>query len=279
MVELGKFNHLPVLRKVDFGVYLDADDLGEILLPGRYVPAGCEIGDILEVFLYRDSEDRLIATTERPLAQVGEFALLEAVAVNRMGAFLAWGLPKDLLVPFREQKHPMEKGKSYLVRIFLDRKTDRIVASAKIDKFLNQTTIDLEEGEKVDLIIANRTNIGYNAVINLKYIGVVFNEEIFQPLSEGQKIAGYIKKIRDDHKIDLSLQRPGYHKVPDLADKILEVIKSQGGEISISDKSEPEIIYQLFGVSKKTFKKVLGLLYKKRIIDISESGVKLIRKK
>ena len=279
MIELGKYNNLTILRKVDFGVYLDADDLGEILLPGRYVPAGSETGDVIEVFIYRDSEDRLIATTERPFAQVGEIVRLEAVAVNRTGAFLDWGLPKDLLVPFSEQKTKMEKGKSYLVKIFVDKKTDRIVASAKIEKFLKQSSDELTEGEKVDLIIANRTNLGYNAVINNRSLGVLFNEEIFQPISEGQKLTGYIKKIREDKKIDLCLQKPGYRKVPDLADNIMEVIKSQGGQIAISDKTDPEIIYKLFGVSKKTYKKVIGLLYKKRIIEISESGIKLVKQK
>ena len=279
MIELGKFNNLTVLRKVDFGIYLDADDLGEILLPGRYVPVDTGIGDVIEVFIYRDSEDRLIATTERPLAQVGEFALLEAVAVNKTGAFLAWGLTKDLLVPFSEQKHRMEKGKSYLVRIFVDKKSDRIVASSKIEKFLHLATDELTEGQKVDLVIANRTNLGYNAVIDNQFLGVLFNEEIFQPIGEGRKITGFIKKIREDKKIDLCLQKPGYKKVPDLADRILEEIRNQGGQISISDKSDPEIIYNLFGVSKKTYKKVLGLLYKKRIIEISESGVKLVKQK
>ena len=260
-------------------MYLDADDLGDVLLPKRYVPAGCGPGDVLEVFVYRDSEDRLIATTERPLAMVGDFALLKVVAVNQMGAFLDWGLPKDLLVPFREQKQKMEKGKSYVVRIFLDEKSDRIVASSRIEKFLDSSPGDLQDGQEVDLLIAGRTDLGYITVINNKHHGVLFNEEIFQPIKPGQRLTGYIKKIRDDNKIDLCLQKPGYTKVPDLSDRILDVIKAQGGYIAISDKSDPELIYNLFGISKKTYKKALGLLYKRRLIELSDSGVKLAENK
>ena len=276
MAEIGKLNTLRVVKEVDFGLYLDGGEHGEILIPKRYVPENCKPEDNIEVFIYLDSEDRIIATTEKPYIKVGEFAMLQVVAVNQMGAFLYWGLPKDLLVPFREQKQKMEEGKWYIVTAYLDPDSKRLVASAKIDKFLDNLPPDYEDGEEVDLLISGETDLGFNAIINSKHLGVLYKNEVFQPLKKGDKIKGYIKKIREDEKIDLILQKPGYQKVDDISMKIVDILKEHGGFIAITDKSDPDTIYNLFGVSKKTFKKAIGSLYKLRIISINDEGIKLV---
>jgi len=276
MAEIGKLNTLRVVKEVDFGLYLDGGEHGEILIPKRYVPENCKPEDNIEVFIYLDSEDRIIATTEKPYIKVGEFAMLQVVAVNQIGAFLYWGLPKDLLVPFREQKQKMEEGKWYIVTAYLDPDSKRLVASAKIDKFLDNLPPDYEDGEEVDLLISGETDLGFNAIINSKHLGVLYKNEVFQPLKKGDKIKGYIKKIREDEKIDLILQKPGYQKVDDISMKIVDILKEHGGFIAITDKSDPDTIYNLFGVSKKTFKKAIGSLYKLRIISINDEGIKLV---
>ncbi len=276
MAEIGKLNTLRVVKEVDFGLYLDGGEHGEILIPKRYVPENCKPEDNIEVFIYLDSEDRIIATTEKPYIKVGEFAMLQVVAVNQMGAFLYWGLPKDLLVPFREQKQKMEEGKWYIVTAYLDPDSKRLVASAKIDKFLDNLPPDYEDGEEVDLLISGESDLGFNAIINSMHLGVLYKNEVFQPLKKGDKIKGYIKKIREDEKIDLILQKPGYQKVDDISMKIVDILKEHGGFIAITDKSDPDTIYNLFGVSKKTFKKAIGSLYKLRIISINDEGIKLV---
>ena len=275
MTEIGKFNNLQITREVDFGVYLDGEDYGEILMPKKYLPENYKIDDFIDAFVYLDSEDRIIATTEKPYAMVGEFAFLKVVAVNEFGAFLDWGLIKDLLVPFNQQKHKMEEGESYLVYIYLDEKSERIAASSKLDKFLDKQPADYEEGQEVNLIIDKQTNIGYKAIVNNTHWGVIFKNEIFQTLTKGQQIKGYIKKIREDNKIDLSLYKKGYEKVDDSLNKILEILKEHNGFISISDKSSPETIYKMFGISKKTYKKIIGSLYKKKLIYIDKNGIRL----
>ena len=275
MVEIGKLNNLRVVKEVDFGVYLDGDDLGEILLPKKYVPKDCVPDSIIEVFIYLDSEDRIIATTQKPYAMVGEFAELKVVSVSAVGAFLDWGLQKDLLVPFREQKQKMIKGKSYVVHVYFDEKSERIAASTKLNKYLGKTPIDFQLREEVDLLICDETENGYNAIINNTHIGLIYKNDIFQTLETGQKIKGYIKNIREDNKIDLLLQKPGYGKVDDVSQKILELIKQHGGFVSVTDKSSPEIIYEMFGVSKKTYKKAIGALFKKRLITIEDNGIKI----
>ena len=279
MVEIGKLNRLKILKEVDFGVYLDGDWLGEILLPKKYVPQNCKPDDMIEVFVYFDSEDRPIATTEKPIAMVGEFAFLKVVSVSSFGAFLDWDLPKDLLVPFREQKNKMKEGYSYLVYIYVDDETDRIVASSKLDKFFSKIPASLKPDEMVNLIIQEKTDLGYNAIINNSYQGLLYDSEIFQNLKPGLKIKGYIKKIRDDGKIDLTLNKPGFGKVDELSQIILDKLKENDGLISIGDKSDPQLIYKLFGVSKKTYKKAIGTLFKKRLITIDESGIRLSRNK
>ena len=276
MASIGKLNWLPVLRETDFGLILDGGDLGEILMPNRYVTDEWETGDVVEVFLMLDSEDRLTATTEKPLAMVDEFALLKVVAVTNVGAFLDWGLPKDLLVPFREQNIPLREGQSVVVRIYLDELTNRIAASAKLDKFLDRAPPDYEPDEKVKLLICAKTDLGFKAIINNKNWGVIFHNEVFQTLEKGQRIEGYIKQIRPDGKIDLSLQKPGAKSIGNLSDAILDHLKEQGGFMPITDKSPPEEIYALFGVSKKAYKRAIGGLYKKRLITFENNGTKLV---
>lgn len=278
MPEIGKFNTLRVVKAVDFGVYLDGESLGEILLPRRYVPEGCQPGGLVEVFLYHDSEDRLIATTQRPYAGIGDLALLKVVAVNNFGAFLDWGLPKDLLVPFREQQVRMKVGCPYLVFVYLDKASRRIAASSRLEKFLTAPPADFKKEQPVDLIIADSTDMGYKAVINGVAWGVLYHNEVFQKLHPGQRIPGFIKNVRDDGKIDLSLQKSGYEKVADLTEKILEVIQAHGGFLDVTDKTSAERIYSLFGVSKKTFKKSAGALYKARRISLEKDGMALTEK-
>ena len=275
MAEIGKLNSLRVVKEVDFGLYLDGGEHGEILLPKRYVPENAKPEDILEVFIYLDSEDRIIATTETPHIMLGEFACLKAVAVTPMGAFLDWGLMKDLFVPFREQKLKMEEGKWYVVTVYLDPETKRLVASAKIEKFLDNLPPEYEAGQEVDLLIAGETDLGFNAIINNRHLGVIYNNEIFQPLRKGDRIKGFIKKIREDEKIDLLLQKPGYGKVDDISMKIVNVLKDHHGFLPVTDKSDPDTIYKLFGVSKKTYKKAVGALFKFKIIDIEDKGIRL----
>lgn len=279
MPETGKFNTLRVVKEVDFGLYLDGKELGEILLPRRYVPEGCRPGDNIEVFLYHDSEDRLIATTQRPQAQVGDLALLRVSAVNNFGAFLDWGLPKDLLVPFREQQRRMEVGRLYLVFVYIDEASGRIAASSKLEKFITALPAGFEKGQPVNLIIADETDMGYKAVINGVAWGVLYHNEVFQKLHQGQQVPGYIKNIREDGKIDLTLQKPGYEKVADLTEKILGEIQAHGGFLDVTDKTSAERIYSLFGISKKTFKKAIGALYKARRISLEKDGIALTQNK
>ncbi len=273
MVEIGKYNTLTVVKIVDFGVYLDGGERGEILMPKEYVPTNCSPDDEVEVFVYFDSEDRIVATTEIPAIQVGEFAFLKVVAVSKVGAFLGWGLRKDLFVPFREQRDPMVEGKSYLVYAYVDKASDRIVASTKIEKFLDQVFPDYEPGEEVEVLIARKTDLGYAVIVNHAHWGLVYDNEIFRPLKIGQKLRGYIKTVREDEKIDVSLQPAGYGKIEGLAGMILEKLKDYGGVLDLSDKSEPAEIYRVFGCSKKNYKKALGTLLKQGIIEIKDTEV------
>lgn len=275
MIEIGKYNTMTVVKTVDFGVYLDGGERGEILMPKEYVPEHCSPGDEVDVFVYFDSEDRIVATTEEPAVAVGEFAFLKVVAVNRIGAFLDWGLRKDLLVPFREQRDPMVEGKSYLVYAYLDKASDRIVASAKVDKYLDQTFPDYVPGQEVDLLVVRKTDLGFAVIINNAHWGLVYDNQIFQPLKTGQRLKGYIRTVREDDKIDVTLQPDGFGKVEGLTGLILEKLKDYDGILDISDKSEPEEIYRVFGCSKKTYKKALGTLYKQGFIEIDDFEVRL----
>jgi len=275
MTEIGKINHLYVVKEVDFGIYLDGGDLGEILMPKRYVPEGTQPEDTIEAFIYLDSEDRLVATTEKPLAMVDEFALLEVVSVTQVGAFLNWGLPKDLFVPFREQRQPMEEGKMYLVFVYLDTNTKRIAASSKIEQYLDNIPIDYDENEEVDLIIVNETDLGFNAIIDNSHLGILYKNEVFQTLNPGDKVQGYIKKIRTDGKIDLRLDKIGYEKITSFVDRIIVELQKNNGFLPLTDKSSPEEIYKTFKISKKNFKAAIGALYKKRFITLEENGIRL----
>jgi predicted RNA-binding protein (virulence factor B family) len=275
MVAVGKFNKLKVVKKVDFGLYLDGEEHGEILLPLRYVPEDAEIDEFIDVFIYLDSEDRIIATTIKPFAQVDEVAFLKVISVNSIGAFLDWGLMKDLLVPFREQQKTMEVGKYYLVFVYLDTDSKRIVASAKLDKFLDNVPPDYEVGEEVDLIIANQTDLGYNAVINHTHWGMIYSSDVFHPLAKGLRIKGYIKKVREDDKLDLSIQKPGYDRIEDISGMLLRKLNENNGFLKITDKTNPEYIHMKLGISKKVFKMAVGALYKARLIALEPDGIRL----
>ena len=276
MAILGKVNPLKVVKVVDFGVYLDGGSDGEILLPKRYVPEVCEIGDTVSVFIYNDSEDRLIATTEKPYVMVGEFAALEVVEVNEVGAFLDWGLMKNLMVPFREQKLKMEEGRRYPVFVFVDFDSKRITASAKIEKFVDESKPELEVGQEVDLLIYKKTDMGWKAVINQQYTGVLYDNEIFKEIHTGETLKGFVKQIRPDDKIDLMLQKAGFEKIDDFALKLHALLKDADGFLPFTDKSQADDIYEEFGISKKTFKKAVGDLYKKRQILLEPDGIRLV---
>ncbi len=275
MVNIGQIVELEVIKAVEFGFYLDAKDLGEVLLPVRYAPSDLAVGDTIEVFLYLDSAGRPVATNQQPRAVVGEFAYLKVVDTSAVGAFLDWGLDKDVLVPFAEQHRPMELGHSYLVHIFIGL-DGRIVASSKIDKFLDdEKPHHFKPQQAVNLIIANTTELGYKAIINHSHWGVLYKNEVHQRLSFGQSKKGFIKHIRPDGKIDLSLQggqetRDKYAKI------ILNYLKKQNGFAPVHDKSDPQLISDLFGMSKGAFKKAIGGLYKKRIISIEKDGIHLL---
>lgn len=275
MATIGKYNKLTVLRETSSGFFLDGEELGDILLPGKYAPSGMKEGDEIEIFLYFDSEDRIIATTDEPYCEVGEFALLEVIEVNEIGAFLNWGLQKDLLVPFREQKVKMEPGSWHIVYVYIDDKTNRIAASAKVDKFLGKDPVAFKPGEEVELFIYGPCPLGFNAIINNTYWGMLYASEVFQPLNRGEHITGYISKVREDGKIDLSLYPAGYKKATTSADLIVEFLKRNNGFMELTDKSPADDIYETFGISKKNFKMALGSLYKERVVEIGENGVRL----
>ena len=278
MLEVGKYNTLKIVKDLDFGVYLDGGNGKEILLPARYVPKNVKPGDEVEVFIYHDNEGRLIATTARPLATVGEFKFMEVKSVNNTGAFLEWGLMKDLLVPFKEQKMPMREGRWYLVYVHLDHITGRIVASARIDKYLDNVMPEYTFNQEVNLLVADETEIGYKVIINNLHWGLVYYNEVFRRLEKGEEIKGYIKEVRDDEKIDVSLVPLGYQKIEGLAGTILESLKSQGGFIAVHDNSAPEVIQSLFQCSKKSFKQAIGALYKQHLITLENGGISLAKK-
>jgi uncharacterized protein len=276
-IKLGKFNVLEIVKTVDFGVYLDGEEEGEILLPTRYVPEEYNIGDFLNVFLYLDNEERLIATTLTPLVQVGEFACLEVSWVNEFGAFLNWGLMKDLFVPFREQKMTMMVGKKYVVHAHIDEESYRIVASAKVERYLSKEFPAYEPNEEVSILIWQKTDLGFKAIVENQFSGLLYEGEIFQRLQTGMTLKAFVKQVREDGKIDLMLQKPGFEKIDDFADTLLSYIKEHGGSIELTDKSPAEDIYDTFEVSKKTFKKGVGDLYRKRLIVLEANGIRLAK--
>lgn len=280
-IKVGQYNTLRVVKEVDFGVYLDGGEAGEILLPAKYVPEGTVVEDEVEVFVYHDSEDRLIATTEEPYIMVGEFAFLETKMVNRIGAFLDWGITaKDLFVPFAEQRATMREGGVYLVYAFLDDMTGRIVASSKVDKYLDNTPPQYAVNESVELLVVQETDLGYKVIVENTHWGMVYKNEIFTTIEPGDFVTGYVKKVREDDKLDISLQPVGYRQaVGDgaLGERIVAELEKAGGFLPYGDKTDAEVIMQVFACSKKNFKKSIGNLYKSRRIEITPDGIRLVK--
>lgn len=274
-IKLGEYNRMTVVKEVDFGMYLDGGDEGEILLPRRYVPEGCKKGDELDVFVYLDNEERPVATTLKPLATVGDFAFLEVAWVNEYGAFLNWGLMKDLFCPFREQKMKMERGKGYIVHVHLDDESYRIVASAKVERYLDDELPDYKSGDEVDLLVWQKTDLGFKVIVDNRYPGLVYKNRIFKEIRTGDRMKGYIDMVRPDGKIDVSLQPAGRKMTAEFSETLLQYIKNNGGVCRFTDKSAAEDIYREFQVSKKNFKKAVGDLYKRRIITIYEDRIEL----
>lgn len=274
-LKLGQVNTLTVVKSVDFGMYLDGGEAGEILLPQRYVPQGCQPGDELDVFIYLDSEERLIATTQMPLAVVGDFAYLKVAWVNNYGAFLDWGLMKDLFVPFREQKIKMQKDRSYIVHLHIDEETYRIMASAKVERFLSEEFPPYQEGEEVEILVWQKTELGFKVIVDNQFAGLVYDSEVFQYIHTGDRLKAYVKQVREDGKLDISLQKHGKAAVTDFSAVLLNYLKEHSGRTSLGDKSPADVIYAEFGVSKKVFKKAVGDLYKRRLIVINDDGLSL----
>jgi uncharacterized protein len=279
MVDLGNYNELEIAREVDFGVYLTSED-GDILLPAKYVPEGAQVGDFVRVFVYRDSEDRVIATNLEPYATVGEFACLKVKDVTPFGAFMDWGLEKDLLVPLHNQRDKMQPGRTYCVYVYLDETTDRIVASSKLGKYLEQENIELTEGQEVQLMVAAFTDLGYNVIIDGKYMGLLYRNEVFKDLQIGDKTTGYVKTVRPDNKIDVSLRKPGadtFSHMDEAAEKIMEQLQQRGGTLYLTDSSSPEEIYSILGISKKMFKRGIGSLYKAGHVAMHPDHIELVK--
>ena len=275
MINVGTYNELEVVKELDFGIYLREGDV-EILMPTKWVPVGTKIGDLLNVFIFRDSDDRLIATTKEPYATSESFAFLEAKQVNEIGAFMDWGMDKDLLVPFREQAHRMEPRKSYVVFVYVDEETNRLVGSTKLNRFIERENINVQEGDIVDLLVYSETDLGYNAIVNNLYSGLIYKNEIYEAIRIGDKIKGFVKRVREDNKIDLSLQKSGLDLVDDVKWRILKLMKEQNGFLPLNDNSSPEDIKAKLQISKKAFKKAIGALYRERLVKLTEKGVELI---
>jgi len=276
MLNIGQYNQLDVIKKVDFGLYLDGGAYGDILLPKKYAQKNAAIGDSLDVFIYLDSEDRLVATTLKPKAVVGECAYLKVVEVNRFGAFLDWGLPKDLLVPFNQQQKPMQEGYSYTVYLYVDEHSERIAGSSRLEDFFTESPAELKPNQPVDLMIYGKSDLGFKAVVDGRYLGQLYQNEVFRALHYGEKLAGFIKRVRTDGNIDLCLQQAAHLARDSLAESILQHMKDNKGISTLTDKSPPDEIYRAYGVSKATYKKALGLLYKNRQIIIEKHQLTLV---
>ena len=281
MIEIGKYNTLTILRDTKVGLFLgnpteDPEGIHDILLPNKYVPREFEIGDEMTVFVYLDHEERPVATTLEPYIFLNEFALLRVNYTNQVGAFMDWGMEKDILVPFKEQARPMEKGKRYLVYLYMDEKTNRLVASSKLNQFLNNDEISVEVGEEVDLIVSHITDLGINVIINEKHKGLLYKNEVYDDLRTGDRIVGFIKTIRPDGKIDVSTRKLGFEGIEPNAQIILDELKASRGFLRLNDDSHPEDIKTVLKMSKKTFKKAIGLLYKQKLIEIKDDGIYLL---
>ncbi|WP_028911932.1 S1 RNA-binding domain-containing protein [Prevotella sp. MA2016] len=281
MLTLGDYNTLKIVKSVDFGLYLDGGEEGEILLPQRYVTKDMHIGDEISVFIYLDQEERPVATTEHPYAKVGEFASLEVAWVNQFGAFLNWGLMKDIFCPFREQKKRMEQGQRHIVYIKVDEDSYRLMATAKVEKYLSTPTVkdlpSLQHGAEVDILVWQKTDLGFKVIINNKFQGLIFENQIFQPLHSGLKLKAYVDHVRQDGKIDIVLQPTGRQQTLDFAETLLRYLYENDGYCNLGDKSAAELIYDRFQVSKKAYKKAVGDLYKRRLITIEPDGIRLVK--
>lgn len=276
MLKLGEYNTLEFVRERDQGAYLSDDEGNEVLLPNKYVPNQFMIRDEIKVFLYLDHEERIVATTLEPFATVNSFAYLKCTTVSEIGAFMDWGLEKELFVPFREQASKMRVGSWYLVYVYLDKETNRLVGSSKTNRFLDNSLVLLSSYDEVDLIASHPSPHGWNMIVNQKYLGLVYQDEIFQKLTTGDQLKGFVKKVRPDGKIDLTLQRHGYRSIEPNAEQILKELKLQGGFIDLNDKSDPDDIKEVFQLSKKSFKKAIGSLYKAKKIVIENDGIRLV---
>jgi predicted RNA-binding protein (virulence factor B family) len=276
MIKIGRQQKLKVMRFAEQGLYLIDDDNDEVLLPNNYITDNMPVYAEVDVFVYKDSEDRLVATTETPKIKLNGFAVLKVKDTAPFGAFLDWGLQKDLLVPNNQQAQDMQVGKNYLVYMYIDEETDRLVASSKVNRFLNNDDLTVDEGDEVDLIIVNESSLGINVIVNKRHKGLLYHNEVFSNIKQGDRLKGYIKKIREDNKIDVSLQKQGYGNIEPNAVLILEKLKENDGFLDLNDKSNPELIKAQMGMSKKTFKKAIGALYRQKLIKFEENGVKLV---
>ena len=275
MIELGIHHRLTVVRESEQGYYVTKDEEDAVLLPNRYIPSGLQIDDEVDVFVYSDSQGRPIATTLQPKLTLNEFALLQVTSVTNFGAFVDWGIAKELLVPFREQDKKLQEGQSAVIYLFYDEVSERLVGSAKVRKFLDKENITLEEGEKVNGLVYDETDLGYKVIVNNLHDGLIYRNEVFQKVYVGETFEAYVRKIRSDGKIDLQMQPFGYSKVAPNAEKILQVVKENDGWLPLTDKSEPEEIKEKLNMSKKTFKKAIGDLYKNKLIELKEDGIYL----
>jgi predicted RNA-binding protein (virulence factor B family) len=275
MLQIGVYHTLKIDRETKVGLFL-VNETDDVLLPNKYVPNDFTIGDDLTVFVYLDHEERPVATTLKPFISLNSFAVLKVSYINKFGAFLNWGMEKDLFAPFKEQARPMEKDKRYIVTMYLDKQTGRLAASSKINQFLDKEPLDIEVGQEVDLMVSHITEIGINVIINGKFRGLAYQNEVFETVSPGYKTKGYIKTIRPDGKIDVSFQKQGFEAIDDSAQQVLEALKQNDGILRLNDNSHPEEIKSVLKMSKKTFKKAIGSLYKQKLIDINNEGIQLV---
>lgn len=275
MIHLGKYNTLEIIREAEQGLYIADREGNEVLLPNRYVPKTFKIWEEIEVFVYLDNEERLVAVTDRPYITRGDFAMLRCNQVTKHGAFLDWGMVKELFCPFKEQAFKMKAGGWYLVYCYLDEKTDRLVASSKTNQFLDNSTLTVAQFEEVDIIISHPSEIGMNVIVNNKHAGLIFKDNIYKELSVGDRMKGVVKKIRPDNKLDITLEPIGYRKIEPNAELLLQILEDHDGYLNLTDKSDPELIKETLQMSKKTFKKAAGALYKQRLIEIRQDGIYL----
>ncbi|MEZ4856089.1 MAG: S1-like domain-containing RNA-binding protein [Gelidibacter sp.] len=276
MIHIGEYNTLEILREAEQGLYIADAEGNEVLLPNRYVPEAFKIWDKLEVFVYLDNEERLVAVTDKPYITRGQFAMLRCNQVTQHGAFLDWGMVKELFCPFKEQAFKMKAGSWYLVYCYLDEKTDRLVASSKTNRFLDNKKLTVQQFDEVDLIVSHPSEIGMNVIVNNKHAGLIFKDAIYKELSVGDKLKGIVKKIRPDNKLDIALGQIGYRNIEPNADTIMHELEDNGGYLNLTDKSDPESIKEVLQMSKKTFKKAIGTLYKQRLIEIKDDGIYLV---